>query len=285
MREPAVAGMFYEKSADAIERQIRECFSSPRGPGDLPVKRGDRKLDGIVAPHAAYSHSGPCAAWAYKRVAEAAFADVYLILGACHSGSGTATTLENFSTPSGVVRIDQSFAGELMKKAKLKADDSLHRREHSIEVQLPFLQFATADFSHELKFMPLLVSDDIDPQKLGLDIKEAIMDSGKKVCILVSTNFTHYGRNYHYLPFSSDVQKQLYELDGRALSFVKRMDAKGFLDFAYESGATICGTLPLAVALHALGSRKASLLQYYTTGDITGDYKNTVGYASVAFEP
>lgn len=283
-RAPVAAGTFYESGFSTLDKQIRESFLHKKGPGELQIEKRGKKISGAIVPHAGYAFSGPCAAWAYKEIGEAEFADLYIILGTSHAGAKTAVSMDNFETPFGIVRVDQKFAHDLMKKSGLKADDTAHAHEHSIEVQLPFLQFVCKDFLTKLRILPIVVGNDVDYKKLGLDIKETIMDSGKKVCILVSGDFTHYGRNYHYLPFTSDVKKRIYDLDGKAIDFIKNMDAEGFLDYVHETGATICGSMPIALLINSIKAKKIDLLQYYTSGDILGDYKNAVGYASIVFE-
>ena len=282
-RAAIAAGSFYEASSESLDKQIKDSFLHAQGPGELQINKRKGKILGAIVPHAGYMFSGPCAAWAYKEIGEAEFADIYIILGTSHSGLGTAVSMENYETPFGVARVDQGFAKEFMKKSGIKVDEKAHSHEHSIEVQLPMLQFVCKELSEKLKILPIVVSHDTDYRKLGLDIKETIIDSGKKVCIIASSDFTHYGRNYHYLPFTSDVKKRLYELDGKALGFIKNTDAEGFLNLVYETGATICGAMPIAVLLNSIKAKKVELLQYYTSGDILGDYKNAVGYASVVF--
>jgi len=283
-RRPIAAGSFYEAKTDKLEDQIKSCFLSAKGPGALPINKRKGPVLGAICPHAGYMYSGQCAAWAYKVIAESEFADVYVVIGPNHTGIGkSSTTLENYETPFGVVRIDQEFAQMLVKNSDLVEDNEAHAGEHSVEAQLPFLQFATRDFSNELKIVPIVASHDFNFKRLGLDLKETIVDSGKKVCVIASSDFTHYGRNYHYVPFSSDVQKRMYDLDGEAIGLIKKFDSEGLFNYIYETGATICGCVPIGVLLNAIKAKKAELLQYYTSGDIVNDYKNSVGYASMTF--
>jgi len=284
-RQAAFKGQFYEADFGKLDKQIHESFLSEKGPGELPVSKRQGKIQAVISPHAGYMFSGPCAAWAYKALGEAEFADVYVILGVDHSGYGkTCYSTEGFETPFGLVRVDLDFAKLVSEKCGITSDPEGHAFEHSIEVQLPFLQFVSKDRLNELKILPIIVSSDIDYKELGLGLKEAIMDSKKNICIIVSSDFTHYGRNYHFIPFSTDVQKRLYDLDEGAIGFIKRVDAKGLVNYIADTGATICGVLGIAVLLCAIKSSKIRLLQYYTSGDIAGDYKNSVGYASILFE-
>ncbi|MGV8141579.1 MAG: AmmeMemoRadiSam system protein B [Candidatus Woesearchaeota archaeon] len=286
VRKALYAGQFYEKDEYALDKQITECFEGKNGPGALPLNKRSGTIKAIIAPHAGYIYSGPCAAWAYKEVAEAEYADVYVILGPNHAGTGNALSMQGYETPFGVARVDQEFAKALLEKnTELKEDDEAHMQEHSIEVQIPFLQFATKDNMHGLKIVPIILSD-IDYAKLGLDLKETIIESGKKVVIIVSSDFTHYGHNYHYIPFSGDVKKNLYDMDGKYLDTIKNLDANGFLGLIDEKQGTVCGAFPIAVLLKSLKDAKVELLHYYTSADLDeeSNYKNAVSYAAMVFK-
>ena len=284
-RKAIFAGQFYEHNEQALDKQIAGCFEDKNGPGALPLSKRAGKIHAIIAPHAGYVYSGPCAAWAYKELAEAEFADVYIIIGPNHSGSGNAVSMDGYETPFGLVRVDQEFAKALLEKNdELQIDEEAHAGEHSIEVQLPFLQFATKDKSYGVKIVPIILSD-IDYSKLGLDIKEAIIESGKNVVIIISSDFTHYGRNYHYIPFSTDVKKNIYAMDQKSIDFIEALDADGFMGHIDETQGTVCGAFAIAVLLKSLKHAKAELLQYYTSADLAEEesYKNSVSYAAIVF--
>jgi AmmeMemoRadiSam system protein B len=283
MRDDVFAGQFYEKEQYALEKQITNCFLGKKGPGTLPEKKRRSRVLAAICPHAGYSYSGMCAAWAYKGIAEADFPDVYIILAPSHTGFGSGISLQPFKTPFGQIRIDLKLAELIMRKSRLKENDLAHEEEHAIEVQLPFLQFASADKMHELKIIPIIVSEDIDWKDLGAAIADALAESKKKALIIASSDFTHYGHFYRYLPFTENAQEGVYSLDGTAIQFIKSADPDGLLKYIRTTGATICGALPIAVLLTAVTFSKAELLQYYTSGEITNDYKNTVSYASMIF--
>ena len=284
-RQPQFAGSFYEKGFNELDKQIKECFAHEKGPGELPINKREKKLKAVIAPHAGYTYSGPCAAWAYKEIAESEFADLYIIVGPNHAGNGNFVSTDMWVTPFGEIRVDKEFLKYLMKhNEQLKINEHAHSEEHSIEVQLPFLQFATRDKMHELKILPIIVDHELDYKKLSLDLKETILETGRKVVFIVSTDFTHYGRNYRYLPFSQDVQENIYKMDRKAIDFVQKMDAEGFLKFNYEKITTICGQIAIATAIKSIKATKVNLDQYYTSADITdGDYKNSVSYAAISF--
>jgi hypothetical protein len=291
-RKAVFAGQFYEHNEQALDKQITECFEDKNGPGALPLLKRSGKIQAIIAPHAGYQYSGPCAAWAYKEVAEAEFADIYVIIGPNHSGSGNAISMQGYETPFGIARVDQEFAKLLLEKnSELKIDEEAHIQEHSIEVQIPFLQFSAKDKMdnvHGLKIVPILLSE-IDYLKFGLDLKETILESEKKVVVIVSSDLTHYGHNYHYIPFSTDVKKNIYERDQKAIDFIEQLNFDGFMGFIDETHGTVCGAFPIAVLLKSLKHAKVELLQYYTSADLEEDlpeskqYKNAVGYAAMVF--
>jgi len=279
VRHPIVAGQFYPDDKEELNKEIEGSFKSGFGPGLLSKKR-ENDLIGIIAPHAGYVFSGQCAAWAYKEIAEAKLPDIYIILGLSHQGFRTCVSLEDWETPLGVVKNDKEFGKELVK-AGIKQDERAHAMEHSIEVQIPFLQFVSKD----IKIVPIIVSPDVDYKEVSEKIYQTVKKLGRKVCIIASSDFTHFGVNYGYFPFSNDVKENLHKLDNGAIEHIKKLDAVRFLGYVEDTGATICGKIPVAVALELskkLGSRKAKLLKYYTSGDISGDYSSMVGYGAIS---
>jgi len=289
VRKPIVDGQFYESGFEQLDKQIMECFKSKFGPGDLPIERSDRKIThGVVSPHAGYQASGPAAAWVYKEIAESKLPSCFVILGPNHTGIATSkvsTTLANWETPFGPVKADRGFAREIMSKCSFVKDDyKAHANEHSIEVQLPFLQFANKDVLKKIKIVPLIMSD-YDLQ-LCRDLGEAIVDINEDICIIASSDLTHYGPSYQYLPFLDNKKENMYKLDGGAIEFIKKRDTKGFLEYVNSKRATICGTGAIAVCMEVmknLGVKEGQLLNYYTSGDILKDYTNAVGYSAIKF--
>lgn len=285
VRKPVVAGMFYEAEKEALYEQIKECFLSRFGPGKLPEDKKEKDIVGAIAPHAGYAYSGACAAYAYKEIAESKLPEVFIILGLSHSGYGSCVSLEDWETPLGIIKNDKDFGGVLMKNTGLKQDEKAHNQEHSIEVQLPFLQFISKE--NEVKIMPIIASPDVPYDELARNIVKTINEEDKKAGIIASSDFTHYGVNYGYFPFQNKVKEKLYDLDNKAINHIKELDAYRFLDYTEQTGATICGKFPIAVMADAcklLGGKNAKLLKYYTSGDIIHDYSSAVGYASVIVE-
>ncbi|GAH42474.1 unnamed protein product, partial [marine sediment metagenome] len=161
MRRPAVAGQFYEGDRESLSRQITECFMGSLGPGRLPeIAPGwDESLVALVSPHAGYMFSGQAAAHAFERLAAAGTPDVAVILGVNHRGPGAPIAVDcsdGWETPLGAIAIDGEMARELTCDADIFADDAAaHAYEHSLEVQVPFLQFVYRD---RVKIVPIVVS-------------------------------------------------------------------------------------------------------------------------------
>lgn len=274
MRETVVSGSFYEEDPGSLREQIKGCFLSKFGPGNLPGK-ASKEIAGVVCPHAGYAYSGPCAAHGYKAIAESKKPDIFIILGLSHSGFGSCVSLEDWRTPLGVAKIDKEF-GKLLVKNGLEQNESAHEEEHSIEVQIPFLQYVLGDF----RFVPVIASD----SSVASVIKKAIEQSGRKAMFIASSDFTHYGINYGYTPFKADVKNNMQKLDAGAIEQIKKIDAKGFLDYVNKTKTTICGRMPITIMLNCIKAKKADLLKYYTSADISGgDYSMAVGYASIKF--
>lgn len=287
IRKPIVAGQFYEASFDGLNKQIESCFHSKFGPGDVPVSRSDKKIFGVVSPHAGYQFSGPCQAWVYKEVAESKFPVTFIITGPDHNrlGSVFSVSLNDWETPFGLIKNDKGFARELKGKCKfIEVNEDVHEHEHSIEVQLPFLQYANKDRIADIKIVPIAVSSyDYESCK---ELANAIAKINKNICIIASSDFTHYGPNYGYMPFLQNKKEGIYDMDKKAMDFIKEFNTKDFLGFVKMKKATICGTGAIAVAMETvklLGAKKCKVLHYYTSGDVIDDYSNAVGYCAMVF--
>lgn len=289
VRKEIVAGQFYPADSDSLSKYIRECFEGELGPGALPLSKGRSKIFGVIAPHAGYEFSGQAAAHVYKAVAESEQPDLFVIIGVNHRGVGKdiALSLADFSTPLDLVKNDRNFAKAIIKAANGKIDigedEKAHAFEHSIEVQLPFLLF----IAKNPKFVPIIIANyNYDLCKsLAEIIRDVAKHQHKKICVIASSDFTHYGYAYGFIPFSNKVKENLYKLDMGAINKIIKLDTKGFVDYAKST--TICGAGAIAATLETckrLGSKKAEFLKYYTSGDIIKDYSSAVGYAAIIFK-
>ena len=277
IRLPSQAGAFYAGKAESLKRQIEECFLHELGPGKIPtVVRGPRRIIGLICPHAGYMYSGPVAAHAYYKLALDGKPDIIVLFGPNHTGYGSALAIMNegfWRTPLGDVEVDSETANKIVKEARIvDVDDSAHRHEHSIEVQLPFLQYL---FGSEFKIVPIcfLMQDLPSARDVGQAVAKVL--SGKNALIIASSDMTHY-----------EPQKSAEKKDRLALQAVEAMDEERFYSVIEEQRITACGYGPimaLITASKALGAKEAKLLCYRTSGDVIGDHSAVVGYAAVQF--
>ncbi|MDD5133513.1 MAG: AmmeMemoRadiSam system protein B [Candidatus Nanoarchaeia archaeon] len=290
-RIPIVNNQFYPGDLQELEEEIKNCFLSKLGPGKLPGKR-TKNIFGVITPHAGYTYSGPCASYSYKELGEAKFPEFYIMLGVNHTaftGNNIALSLQDWQTPFGLVKnisdmnsIEIKDFLELLNENNIKRDENAHRVEHSLEVQLPFLQFISKDNLQKLRILPITVSDiDFETcRKVG----KLFSKLDRRFQLIISSDFTHYGSGYGYT-LQDGSAKKVEKIDIQAVELIKKFDTKGFLE--YTEDKTICGKYPIALGLEILknlGCKKAKLLKYYNSGDIFKDYNNFVGYGSMVFE-
>ena len=279
IRRPAVAGAFYAGSEGALRRQIEWCFKHELGPGEVPTPSEGplERLIALVCPHAGYMYSGPVAAHAYARLAREGKPDVVVILGPNHTGFGSsvATSVSGaWRTPLGDVEIDVRLAEAIMDRARIiAADDTAHMYEHSIEVQLPFLQYL---YGSDFKFVPIcmMLQDVKTSTEVGEAIAGAVGELGLNALIIASTDLTHYE------PHEVALRK-----DAEVIRAVEALDVSALYRAVDEIPVSMCGYGPTAAAMVAareLGATRGELLKYATSGDITGDVRAVVGYASMA---
>jgi len=279
IRRPTVAGTFYEGNAEALKAQVENCFLHRFGPKKLPEvnKNGSRKILGLICPHAGYVYSGPVAAHAFYELALDGKPDVVVILGPNHTGYGSALSVMNegmWRTPLGDVEVDAEVANAMVKEISiLDVDELAHRHEHSIEVQLPFLQYL---YGNEFKFVPVcfLMQDLESAVEVGRALVESLSD--RNAVVIASSDFTHY-----------EPQASVNRKDLAALKAVETLGAKQFYSILEAQNVSACGYAPIAALItfaKGLGAEKAELLSHKTSGDITGDTSSVVGYAAVSFK-
>ncbi len=264
MRAPAVAGQFYPGSKNGLEKELSRCFSG--------IRIGEKYVIGAIVPHAGYVYSGKTAAYVYSSLPKA---DTYVIIGPNHTGYGSpvAVSSEAWSTPLGEVKSDNEFIKALPKKI-IDLDESAHKYEHSIEVQLPFLQHRFKEPS--IVAICMGMQDEETANDVGSEIAEAVHRVKKKVVIIASSDFTHYRPD-----------KVARENDRYYIDAILNMDVSGFYRRLLEKQASVCGYGAIAAMLTAsksLGAKKATLLKYSTSGDTSGDYSAVVGYAGIIVE-
>ena len=284
MRYPAVAGAFYERSRDALLRQIKECYTHPLGPGRVPqLTAGPRRLVGLVVPHAGYVYSGPVAAHSYSALAADGWPASFVVLGPNHHGQGAplALTDHDWQTPLGVAAIDKDLHDSLAKPP-LEEDIVAHRDEHSIEVQLPFLQ----QLADAVRFVPICMA--FQEYELAAEVGERVAQTvkGKDVLLIASSDFTHVGSQYFQLaPQGVTAPAFAKGQDAKAIEPILALDPKRFAAKVAQDDISMCGYGPVTAMLTAakrLGATKATLLKYATSSDVSRDTKMAVGYGAVA---
>lgn len=284
MRKTRLSGIYYHDVQKLLDEQIRDAFTYKKGPGDLPVqppKSNTHLIKGIIVPQYKYDLAAPCAAWGYKALAESGVPDVVIIVGQSENGSGIS--LETYETPYGMIRVDQTFANAVAAKGTITVKEELFKDDEAIPSQLPLLQFVYK--SHpEVKILPLMLSTDIEFKKLAVDIKETLVDQNKKIAIIVPCNFTKYGRDYAYVPFTIDPIKNVGELDKGAFEFIEKCDPKGYLAYVDEKAMNTTNYLGIVFAMLLQKPHKVEIEQYYTSAEFFEDAKSFVSFATLVLK-
>jgi AmmeMemoRadiSam system protein B len=266
VRNPAVAGQFYTNDSQRLRSQI-ETLIAAKGP--------KKKVMGIISPHAGYVYSGAVSGEVYGRVE---VPETVLILGPNHHGLGSRAAIslkEEWITPLGSVPINTSLAELILKSSPLiKEDMTAHQYEHSIEVQVPFLQVARPD----VKIVPICLGllDLESCKNMGISLAKAVRECETGVLVVASTDMSHY-----------EPDKIARKKDEMALREILALNPEGLYSVVRDMEITMCGVIPATVMLVAareLGATKCELIRYATSGDVSGDYRQVVGYAAVTVE-
>jgi hypothetical protein len=279
VRNPAVAGSFYPGDPEELKQTIKNFLER------LEPKR--RKCLGAVAPHAGYVYCGKTAASVYNDISTGF--ETAVILGPNHSGLGVgvATSLETWKTPLGNLETDEEFVKEIIKDSVIMEDPKSHWREHSIEVQLPWLQYRFKEF----KIVPITINpiyfDVKTCREIGEKIAEVAKSLRRKVLIIASSDFTHYGVAYGYEPFegsTTDILKKIKETDLEVINLIIGLKPSEVIKTCDENRLTICGYGGIAAMLYAvkaLGAKQGELINYSTSFDVSKDKDAVVGYAGI----
>jgi AmmeMemoRadiSam system protein B len=265
IRSPAVAGQFYPASPAALKKMLEKLCVPEAG-----AKK--EEAIGVICPHAGYIYSGPVAGACF---AQLEFKDNFILLGPNHTGIGKQFSLMSsgsWQLPMGKIEINAALAKEILANTSLlKEDLRAHQAEHSLEVQVPFIQY----FQPQTKIVPIILADAELAQylEIGKAIAQAIIRLKASTVILASSDMTHYEPH--------DVAKAK---DAKAIEAILRLDEKGLLQAIAQYQITMCGWAPVVCLLSAakeLGAKKAKLVKYQTSGDTSGDYSSVVGYAGI----
>lgn len=260
MRRPAVAGTFYPSSRESLLAMLKEFVD--RTPDDSIIA--------CISPHAGYIYSGRTAGKVYSLIPQV---ETYVIVGPNHTGLGSpiALSTDKWSTPLGEVEVDMEFVDAMPKKI-IDLDETAHRSEHSLEVQVPFLQYIARDF----KIVPICLGmqDEETAREVADEIIEAKEKTGKDVVLIASSDM------HHYLP-----DEECRRKDRVVIDFILSMDVSKFYGTIYRLQASVCGYGAIAVAMmyakHYGGF--AELVDYSTSGDVEPMHE-VVGYAGMVFK-
>jgi AmmeMemoRadiSam system protein B len=277
VRKPAVAGQFYPADAKELSDLVDQCYLHPLGPGrSPPAPRTKADIVAVVCPHAGYVYSGPVAAHSFLHVSSLPDPELIIVVAPNHYGLGSGVSTfrsGEWETPLGRLRVDSKAAEKLVSLADVVVfDPDAHRLEHSLEVQLPFLQRIYGDF---VPILPIsLIFQDIDTVKtLSSALTELL--KGRKAVVVASSDLTHYEQ--------ADVARKK---DTVLMQQVLRMDLEGFYATLERLNVTACGFGAIATVMEAakgIGLSRAELLKYATSGDTTGDNLQVVGYGALRF--
>ncbi|MBI4534063.1 MAG: AmmeMemoRadiSam system protein B [Candidatus Melainabacteria bacterium] len=290
-RHPMYAGSWYDSDGQKLKRQLEDFLRTPASFVDHESVRLLTDSNplvvppvlAIVVPHAGYIFSGQAAGHAYKAVQGQNIRRVFLLGPSHHVGfQGIALPKAiTFATPVGDLDVDKDVIGELQEYPMFAQLPEVHRIEHSLEMQLPFIRQTLG----QVQIVPIVVgvlSDSIEIRLLAEILKGFITTDD---LVVVSSDFTHYGPRYDYQPFNDNIQSNVRRLDSKAFELLSHKDLDGFLKFQQETGDTICGFYPLSVLMALLPHRsQGTLLKYCTSQDIAlEDKANSVSYLAIAF--
>ena len=266
-RKPVVAGMFYPSSRDELSHELVRLCGAPKDSGRLESSQG------LVAPHAGYVYSGAVAGLGYREAASHGTPQWAIILGSNHTGMGSPISIAiggEWDTPLGTSWIEQGIAQRLVDSGASVAPEAF-LREHSIEVQLPFLQHL---FGTDLPFVPICVMLPALSDVIALGAGIASVASESPGIVIASSDFTHYEPD--------EVARQI---DLEAIDLILALDVEGFYRKLIAERLTICGGGAIAVLMSCARTLgwQARLVEYATSGDITGDRSAVVGYAAISF--
>lgn len=281
LRQPAVAGAFYPENPEILKKTIEECFLSDSGVGEIPKLNTFDGIDypiNIMVPHAGYQYSGAIASHGYCNLVQNGFPEVFIILSPNHTGYGSEVSVFNegeWITPLGNVKVDDEFANEIISHSDIAtADFTAHLYEHSIEVQLPFLQYFSNDFS----IVPITMGSQTfsASSDLAKAIFEASEELKKSYAVIASTDLSHFNN-----------QEKANTVDGYVLEDIEDMNEFKLFEEVIQYNITMCGYGPVmtAISLSKMTDKNdCEILAYGTSGDVTGDLSSVVGYASGIFK-
>ncbi|MFB0525328.1 MAG: AmmeMemoRadiSam system protein B [Phycisphaerae bacterium] len=265
---------WYPADANTLSKQIEGFFQK------ADVKPINNTI-ALILPHAGYAYSGQTAVSGLKAIAKQY--KRIIVIGPSHylplEEVLSVPRATHYETPLGQIPLDVEFINKLLKYSVFQNIPHVHQYEHSVQIELPLLQHCQEDF----KLVPIVTGpcslETID--KAGTILRSLV---DQETLVIASSDFTHFGPRFDYVPFTENVPEQIKKLDMGAYEHIARLDTKGFLEYREKTKATICGYVPISILLSMMEKDiKAELIQYTTSGQLTGDFNNSVSYLSIAF--
>ena len=281
LRQPAVAGAFYPDNPEKLVELIESSFLDDTGVGHIPKLKSFEDKDypiNVMVPHAGYQYSGAIASHGYCKIVENGFPEVFIIISPNHTGFGSEISVFNegsWITPLGNVEVDAEFADAVIDASDFaSADFTAHIREHSIEVQLPFLQY----FSDDFKIVPITMGRQnfVTSSDLAKAIFEAAEKLDKSYCVIASTDLSHFNN-----------QEKANKVDAFVLEDIEEMNEFKLFEEVVQYNITMCGYGPVMTTMSLskkVNKNTSEILAYGTSGDVSGDFTSVVGYASGIFK-
>ncbi len=268
LRQSVIAGSWYPGDPSALRGDIARYIQN------VPDRELEGDIVGLITPHAGYIYSGQVAAYAYKLIQRKKY-DAVILIGPSHRVAFRGVSIYRegaYETPLGVIPVHENLADEIKNLSRMVIDfPPAHLQEHSLEIQLPFLQVALGDFS----FVPLVMGDQSAETCRELADVISRVAKDRPILIVASSDLSHF---HDY--------KKASQLDGGIIRYIQDDDVEGLLDNLACNKVEACGGGPMAVmmlAAHKLGAGRSLLLKYANSGDVTGDKNSVVGYASAVY--
>jgi AmmeMemoRadiSam system protein B len=274
VRMPVRAGSFYEGQENLLLERLKNCFLGSLGPGKLPEGEPGttRSLKAVIAPHAGYMYSGMPAAHSYLRIFEDGIPEHVVVLGPNHTGMGArlAVCNDDWQTPLGTIGFDGVLGSAIVEEDQFATNDCIaHSNEHSIEVQVPFMQYTLGP---GVTFVPICISDQSYAVCESIGLTLAKLAEEMDILVIASSDFTHF-----------ESAESARKKDNQAMEYLDFLDPEGFLSFVQSHRISICGAGPIAASMifaKERGATQYNVLKYTTSGDITKDNSSVVAYVA-----
>jgi AmmeMemoRadiSam system protein B/AmmeMemoRadiSam system protein A len=272
-------GPWYPADPQRLSQMLDGFFKA------VPQAEKAATVRGIIAPHAGYEYSGPCAAQAYNRLSPSQSIRRVILLGPSHRSGFYGACVADYSayaTPLGQMAVDTDICRALAAKKFFRSDRDTMRFEHSLENQLPFLQKALGN--SEYKIIPIIFGA-LGKKDFAAMAEAIIPYIDSQTLVVASSDLTHYGENFAYTPFKGDIKKQLTILDTGFIETIQKLDFENFYRYHEKTGITACGFVPIGIMIRLFEKKNIScaLADYYKSGDLSGDYSSCVSYASLVY--